>query len=247
MNIIETERLTVRFGSFVAVSDVSLRIRAGHVHAVIGPNGAGKSTLLNLLAGNLRPSAGSIRFDGADITRLPMHRRVRLGISRSYQIVSLFAGMTCQQVVQLALQRDGGVQTWLSTRRARAVADQAFSVLAAAGLARFANDETTRLSHGLQKQLEIALALANDSRLLLLDEPMAGMSASERLDLGAKIRRLADRRTIVFVEHDVEMVMSLADTISVLHNGRLVAEGSPTDVRANATAQEIYLGSAARA
>jgi branched-chain amino acid transport system ATP-binding protein len=242
--IIQAEQLTMRFGPFTVLSELDLEVRAGEVHAIIGPNGAGKTTLLHVLAGDLLPSAGRIRFDGKDITFVPMYRRARLGLGRSYQIARLFPGVTCQQALQLALQRDSPARDWLSRGRCRLLAERALSMLETAGMAQCAHQETTSLSHGLQKQLEIVLALANEPRLLLLDEPMAGMSASERIELGARIRLLAARQTIVLVDHDIEMVMSIADRISVMHNGRIVVEGSPSEVRASRIAQAIYLGAA---
>jgi branched-chain amino acid transport system ATP-binding protein len=197
--------------------------------------------LLNLLAGTLRPGAGRIRFGGRDITGLPVHRRAQMGISRSYQVVNLFAGLTCEQVARLAVQRDMTVRDWFSAQGGRAVQVRAHALLGNAGLAELAAEETVNLSHGLQKHLEIALALANDAKLLLLDEPMAGMAMHERIDLARKIRTLAGERTIVFVEHDIDMVMSLADTVTVLHHGSIVAEGTPAEVRADATTQKVYL------
>lgn len=241
MHVIETEGLSLSFRSLMAVQDVSFKVRGGQVHAVIGPNGAGKSTLLNLLAGTLRPGAGRISFEGRDITHLSVHRRARMGITRSYQIVNLFPELTCEQVARLAVQRDMSMRDWFSAQGGGPVEARARALLADAGLANLAGEDTVRLSHGLQKHLEIALALANDAQLLLLDEPMAGMSANERGDLGKRIRALAGSRTVVFVEHDIDMVMSLADTVTVMHNGRIVAEGTPSEVRADATTQSVYL------
>lgn len=247
MRIIETQELTLRFGPLIAVAGVNLDVRAGDIHAIIGPNGAGKTTLLNLIAGSLRPTSGSIRFCGQDITRLPIHRRAMLGISRSFQIVKLFSGLTCQQVMQLAVQRDKSAIHWLSERQSKLVAQHAFSLLKSAGLADYADVETTNLSHGLQKHFEIALALANKSRVLLLDEPMAGMNVGERGDLVRTMRRLAGEQTIVFVEHDIETVMSVATRISLMHNGQLIVDGSPAEVRNNTLARTIYLGAAGSA
>ena len=247
MRIIETQDLTLRFGPLAAVADVNFKVRAGDIHAIIGPNGAGKTTLLNLISGNLQPTVGRIRFCGEDITRLPVYRRALLGISRSYQIVSLFSGLTCQQALQLALQRDHKLADRLSNRACLAAAERALRLLEDAGLADYASTETTSLSHGLQKHLEIALALANKSRVLLLDEPMAGMTVSERTKLANKIRALAGERTIIFVEHDIEMVMSVAMRISLMHNGQLIVDGTPAEVRGNPLARTVYLGASADA
>lgn len=243
MAILATDGLSKSFGGLAAVNEVSLSVRPGQVHALIGPNGAGKTTLLNLLAGTLVPSAGQIRLDGMEITNLAVHSRVRLGISRSYQVVNLFSGLSCRDVVKLAVQRDLGFRGLLSRRRDVELTRRADAALEAAGLLGCASIDSTRISHGLQKHLEIALALANESRLLLLDEPMAGMSASERTELRDRLRQLAGTRTIVFVEHDMDMVMTLADTITVMHNGRIVEEGTPEHVRSSAVAQSIYLRS----
>ncbi|MGQ0544939.1 MAG: ABC transporter ATP-binding protein [Betaproteobacteria bacterium] len=241
MAVLQVEGLSRAFGGLTAVSNVSLAVMPGEIRALIGPNGAGKSTLLNLLAGALTPDAGRIRFGERDITRLAVHQRALLGISRSYQVVNLFPGLTCRQVLQLAIQRDLRLRDWLSTAHAAQLAHRAEGALRAAGLLGLADEESIRISHGLQKHLEIALALANESRLLLLDEPMAGMSTRERSELAAHLRRLAGHRTIVFVEHDMETVMSLADTVTVMHNGKIVAEGTPDQVRASAVAQNVYL------
>lgn len=225
----------------MAVRDVSIAVEVGEIRALIGPNGAGKTTLLNLLAGTLRPSAGSVFLNEQDITRLPVYERSRLGISRSYQVVNLFSNLNCRQVLQLALQRDRSLHTWLSGDGIGNAAMQAEQALEAEGLRALADVESIRVSHGLQKRLELALALANDSQLLLLDEPMAGLSPAERLELRERLRRLARARTIVFVEHDMDMVMTLADRVTVMHDGSVVAEGTPQEVRADGLAQSVYL------
>lgn len=243
MLALRADRLTRSFGGLVAVNAVDLRVEAGEIRALIGPNGAGKSTLLNLLAGTLKPDSGKIFFGEKEITKLPVHKRSRQGINRSYQVVSLFGGLTCREVLQLAIQRDLPLRAWLSRNGSRDVARRADAALRAAGLEEVANEESIRISHGLQKHLEIAIALTNDSRILLLDEPMAGMTARERTDLREQLRKLARDRTIVFVEHDIEMVMSLADTVTVMHNGCVIAEGGPEEVRGSSAAQSAYLGS----
>ena len=242
MVTLTVDRLTRSFRGLVAVNEVSLRVNKGEIRALIGPNGAGKSTLLNLLAGTLKPDSGTIFLGEQEITGLPVHDRSRRGINRSYQLVNLFPGLTCRDVLQLAMQRDLAVRTWLSADGTHEIRRRANAALQAAGLEDVANEESTRISHGLQKHLEIAIALANDSRILLLDEPMAGMAARERTDLRERLRTLAGGRTIVFVEHDMEMVMALADTVTVMHNGSVIAEGSPDEVRRNTAAQSAYLG-----
>jgi branched-chain amino acid transport system ATP-binding protein len=243
MAVLDAEGLSRSFGGLAAVQNVSITVGAGEIRALIGPNGAGKSTLLNLLSGTLTPTAGRIRFGDRDITGLPVHERALLGIARSYQVVSLFPEMTCREVLQLAIQRDLRLRDWFSAPSRVEVARRADAALAGAGLAEFADEESVRISHGLQKHLEIALALANQSSLLLLDEPMAGMTTAERTQLREGLRKLAGERTIVFVEHDMEMVMTLADVVTVLHNGSVVVEGTPEEVRANPVAQKVYLRS----
>jgi branched-chain amino acid transport system ATP-binding protein len=243
MSALTVEGLSRSFGGLTAVSNVDLRVMAGEIRALIGPNGAGKSTLLNLLAGTLNPDSGRILLGTEEITRLPVHERSRRGINRSYQVVNLFAELTCRQVLQMATQRDLPLTSWFTKSGTAEIERRADEALKAAGLQDVADEESIRISHGLQKHLEIALALINDSKVLLLDEPMAGMSARERTDLRERLRKLAGSRTIVFVEHDMEMVMSLADTVTVMHNGSVIAEGTPEVVRMSTAAQDAYLGS----
>lgn len=242
--ILSTEALWRNYGGLTAVRDVSLAIRQGELRALIGPNGAGKSTLLNLLAGTVRPTKGRVFFRDQDITGAPVHKRARLGIGRSYQVVTLFGQLTCREVIELALQRDCGTRGWLSKGRAADRARDADRVLDAAGLGGIAEFESTSISHGMQKRLELALCLACESELLLLDEPMAGMSTSERGDLRDLLRGMTPRRTVVFVEHDMDMVMTLADRVTVLHNGSVIADGKPEEVRSNEMVRRVYLHAA---
>jgi ABC-type branched-subunit amino acid transport system ATPase component len=241
MQTLETKQLCRRFGSFTAVKDVGLCVRFGQVHALIGPNGAGKTTLLNLLAGALCPTSGRVLMDGVDVTGLSVHARARLGVGRSYQVVKLFEGMTCLQAAELAVQRDLPLRSWLMNSGRREIREKAERLLGGFGLLQHAHVDTCILAHGTQKLLEIALALSVRASLLLLDEPMAGLAPQERAGLAATIRMLAEDRAVVLVEHDIDMVMSLADTVSVLHNGELVASGSPAEVRANELVQRVYL------
>lgn len=242
MSALTAEGVSRNFGDLAAVNNVHLSVTSGEIRALIGPNGAGKSTLLNLLAGTLTPSSGKILLGTEDITRLPVHERARRGINRSYQVVNLFAELTCREVLQLAIQRDLSLRVWLTKAGTAEIVHRADAALEAAGLREVADEESIHISHGLQKHLEIALALVNESRVLLLDEPMAGMSARERTDLREHLRKLAGQRTIVFVEHDMEMVMSLADSVTVMHNGAVIAEGTPEEVRKSTAAQNAYLG-----
>ena len=244
MLALTAEGVSRSFGGLAAVANVDLYVKAGEIRAIIGPNGAGKSTLLNLLAGTLAPSVGKILLGTEDITRLSVHERARRGISRSYQVVKLFEGLTCREVLQLAIQRDLSLREWFTSGGTAEIIRRADLALEAAGLSDVAQQESIRISHGLQKHLEIALALANEFRVLLLDEPMAGMSSRERADLRERLRALAGPRTIVFVEHDVEMVMSLADLVTVMHNGSIIAEGTPEQVRQSTAAQTAYLRTA---
>ncbi|WP_337180031.1 ABC transporter ATP-binding protein [Hydrogenophaga borbori] len=239
--LLETRSLGQRFGSFQALSDVNLRVQPRCIHALIGPNGAGKSTLLNLLAGATRPASGSVHVDGIDVTHVPVHRRARMGIARSYQVVRLFDGLSCQQAAELAVQRDRPVRDWLSPASRRVIQAEASALLQRNGLLDWADQETSALAHGLQKRLEIALALANSSRLLLLDEPMAGLASHERGEIARVIRELSTHCAVVFVEHDIDMVMALADRVTVLHNGSILAEGTPAEVRADAAVRDAYL------
>nr|ART90054.1 branched-chain amino acid transport ATP-binding protein LivG [uncultured bacterium] len=241
MHLLETQTVCQRFGSFRALNDVNLCVAPRCVHALIGPNGAGKSSLMNVLAGAVAPASGKVLFKDRDVTAMPVHRRALLGIGRSYQVVKLFEGLTCQQVAEIAVQRDLPSWRWLMTSSRAHIQAKARALLESAGLAVYADVETNTLAHGIQKRLEIALAVANDAQLLLLDEPMAGLTAHERVELATLIRSLAQRSAVVFVEHDMDMVMSLADRISVLHNGELIAEGTPDEIRADETVQRIYL------
>lgn len=238
---LETIGVSRSFGSLQAVDHVDLQVRRGELRALIGPNGAGKSTLLNLLAGTITPSAGTIRLGEHDVTRAPVHRRALLGLGRSFQVVRLFEGLTCRQVLELALLRDAPLRSRIlpaGTARIRRLADEA---LEAAGLSSIADEDSTRISFGLQKRLEIALALANAPRVLLLDEPMAGMSAEERIVLRETLVRVVQTSTIIFVEHDIEMVMSLAARVTVLHDGAIICEGTPAEVRDDPVVQDVYL------
>ena len=245
--LFETRNVSQRFGSFQALTGVSIQVRRGQILALIGPNGAGKSTLLNVLAGVNSPASGTVHFDGQDITSQPVNKRARMGIGRSHQVVRLFGELTSQQVAQLAVQRDMGVWSWLTSRGRMRVAERAHDLLKTYSLDEYADQPTGTLAHGIQKRLEIALALANNAPLLLLDEPMAGLTSSERESLAATLRQLARDHAIVFVEHDIDMVMALADRVCVLHNGELIAEGTPTEVKENPQVQSVYLHRAADA
>ncbi len=242
--LLQVDGLTKRFGGVVAADAIALDIAAGECHAVIGPNGAGKTTLIGLLAGEIAPERGSIRFDGRDVTAVAVHRRSQLGLARSFQITSLFADFTALDNVALAVQARSGhsFQFWQDARRQAALREPALQALDAVGLAARADARVDRLSHGEQRQLEIAVALAGKPRLLLLDEPMAGLGADESARMVAMLRRLKGDVTMLLIEHDMETVFALADRITVLVYGRVIASGDPLAVRADAAVREAYLG-----
>jgi branched-chain amino acid transport system ATP-binding protein len=228
--------LQKRFGGVLAVDDVSLDLAEGELHAVIGPNGAGKTTLIHILSGALKPSAGTIVLDGRDITGLAMHRRVRLGVVRSYQITSLFPNFTVLENLALALQGAGRPD---DQDRAR---DRTLAELDAVGLGARADQLAGALAHGERRQLELGLALATGARILLLDEPMAGLGPKEAARILSLLETLKRRRTILLVEHDMEAVFRLADRISTLVYGRVIASGAPDEIRRHPEVRRAYLG-----
>ncbi|MEA3292693.1 MAG: ABC transporter ATP-binding protein [Pseudomonadota bacterium] len=238
------ERLNKRFGGVPATDDVTLAVAEGEIHALIGPNGAGKTTLINQLSGELRPDSGRIGFFGDDITRLPVYRRAALGLARSFQITSVFPEFTVLENVSLAVQARSGHSfgLWRPVARERALREQALEVIGQTGLGGRTEVRARTLSHGERRQLEIALALATRPRVLLLDEPMAGMGREESRRMVTLLSRLRETYTVLLVEHDMDAVFRLADRISVLVYGRLIATGAPDEIRANELVQEAYLG-----
>jgi branched-chain amino acid transport system ATP-binding protein len=242
--LLEIERLSKRFGGVVASDDISLVVPAGELHAIIGPNGAGKSTLIGQLAGEIAPSAGRIRFAGADITALPAWRRSALGLARSFQITSLFLDFSALDNVALAVQAHSGhsFHFWRDARREPELRTPARAALERVGLAGRADVLVASLSHGEHRQLEIAMALATRPRLLLLDEPMAGMGPEESARMVGLLRELKQELTILLIEHDMEAVFALADRITVLVYGRVIATDTPAAIRANADVRKAYLG-----
>jgi branched-chain amino acid transport system ATP-binding protein len=242
--LLQVEGLTKRFGGVVAADTIALDIAAGECHAVIGPNGAGKTTLIGLLAGEIAPEHGSICFDGYDITAVAVHSRSQLGLARSFQITSLFADFTALDNVALAVQARAGhsFRFWKDARTEAALREPARQALEAVGLAARADARVDKLSHGEQRQLEIAVALASKPRLLLLDEPMAGLGADESARMVTMLRRLKGDITMLLIEHDMKTVFALADRITVLVYGRVIASGDPLAVRADAAVREAYLG-----
>jgi branched-chain amino acid transport system ATP-binding protein len=234
--------LSRSFGALRAVDGVDLDVAPGSRHALIGPNGAGKSTLMHLVTGSLRASAGSVRLGSADITRMSVVRRARLGISQTMQHANLFATMTTTENVLLAVQRQHG-RIGPLPRRGRRVRERVDELLEQTGLAGRGPVVAGRLSHGERKQLELAVALACEPRLLLLDEPAAGMSPAESERLVALVEELSADVTVLFVEHDLDLVFRIATAVTVLHLGRVLLSGSPEEARASAAVQEAYLGS----
>ena len=242
--LLQTERLTRRFGGVTAADAIGLTIAPKEVHAIIGPNGAGKTTLIGLLSGEIVPEEGSIRFDGTEISRLPVYRRSQLGLARSFQITSLFRDFTALDNVALAVQAHAGhsFRFWRDARSEPGLREPARAALARLAIAERADMLVSRLSHGEQRQLELAVALATRPRMLLLDEPMAGMGPDESARMVATLRELKGELTILLIEHDMEAVFALADRITVLVYGRIIASGAPEAIRADEKVREAYLG-----
>jgi branched-chain amino acid transport system ATP-binding protein len=239
--LLATERLTRDFGSLIAVNAVDFAVQAGELRSIIGPNGAGKTTFFRLISGEMQPSSGHIRFRGQDITRLPQHRIARLGIAKSYQITNVFPHLTVLENVRVAMQ-GRAFDFWSRADRLPEVRERAAALLARVGLTGKASLLAAHLSHGEKRHLELAIALASDPVLLLLDEPTAGMSPEETEASVTLIRELAAGRTVILVEHKMRVVMNISDRITVLHQGRVLAEGTPEEIRANHEVQQTYLG-----
>ncbi len=242
--LLRVENLVRRFGGIVATDKLSLDVSRGELHAIIGPNGAGKTTLISQLTGQLRPSAGTIGFAGRDITQLPAWRRSQLGLARSFQITSLLPDFTAADNVALAAQaRDGhSFRFWGNARKEKPLREAARSALARVGLEQRADVVVSKLSHGEQRELELAVALATKPQLLLLDEPMAGLGATELARMVKLLSELRREVTIILVEHDMDAVFALADRITVLVYGRVIASDVPAAIRSNEEVRRAYLG-----
>jgi branched-chain amino acid transport system ATP-binding protein len=242
--LLQIEGLSKRFQGIVASDGIALEVRQGELHALIGPNGAGKTTLIGQLTGEVAPDSGSIRFADRDITALPTHRRSALGLARTFQITSVFPDFTALDNVALAVQAHAGhsFRFWRNARRDPALREPARTALEGVGLAARADVVASKLSHGEHRQLEIAMALAVAPRMLLLDEPLAGMGTEESGRMVKTLLELKRRLTILLVEHDMAAVFALADRITVLVNGRVIASGPPEAIRANAEVRSSYLG-----
>ena len=241
--LLEARGVAMRFGNFQALGPIDVQFRQGELSAIIGPNGAGKSTLFNILSGSLAPTAGKVLFRGDDVTALPQHAYARRGIAKSFQITNVFRQLSAHENVRVAVQMREARFDFLRPRAAlTSVADKAHALLQRVGLAGAGDRTAADLAHGQQRALEIAMALASDPQLLLLDEPTAGMSPEETRVMMDLIAELATERTVILVEHKMKMVMGLCRRLLVLHHGELLAEGTPHEIRANDTVRRVYLG-----
>ena len=242
--MLEINSLVKSYGGILATDSLSFQVETGKLHAVIGPNGAGKTTLIQQISGETKPDSGSIIFDGKDITQIPIHLRSALGLARSFQITNIFSDMTTWDNVSLAVQAKTGhsFHFWKDARRDAELRDPALVVLEQVGLSARANIIAGQLSHGEHRQLEIAMALATQPKMLLLDEPMAGMGQEESTAMVEILQGLKGKLTILLIEHDMDVVFTLADQITVLVYGRKIATGFPEDIRKNPEVQAAYLG-----
>jgi branched-chain amino acid transport system ATP-binding protein len=242
--LLRVENLVRRFGGITATDNLSLDVASGELHAIIGPNGAGKTTLISQLTGQLMPNSGAIRFAGQEITRMPSYKRSALGLARSFQITSLLSDFTALDNVALAAQAHDGhsFYFWSSARKEKHLRERARSALRRVGLEHRAEVVVSQLSHGEQRELELAVALATSPRLLLLDEPMAGLGITESARMVKLLQELRRELTIVLVEHDMEAVFALADRITVLVYGRVIASDVPAAIRRNEEVKRAYLG-----
>ena len=242
--ILTCEALCKSFGGIAATDNVGLDVERSEIHAVIGPNGAGKTTLISQLSGDLMPDTGRITFEGRDITRLPAYRRSLRGLARSFQITSIFENMSVIDNVALAVQAHRGhsFRFWKPARRDRNLIEPGMAALESVRLAERANDRARELSHGEHRQLEIAMALATGPSLLLLDEPTAGMGPEETSTMVETLKALRKDKTILLIEHDMDAVFALADRITGLVYGRVIASGKPEEIRSNEAVRKAYLG-----
>ncbi len=248
MSVLETDGLTKQFGQLVAVDDVTLSVEGGEIRSIIGPNGAGKSTFFNLITGLMRPTDGTVTFDGEDITGLKPFEIARRGVARSFQITDVFGGLTAFENVRLAAQvgHDKRDSFFAHADDIEDINEVARRVLDDIGMADRAEQRAADFAYGDRRKLEIGLTIANDPDLLLLDEPTAGMSRQETIDTIRMIRRLAEERefTLLLIEHDLEVVMNISDRVTVLQDGGVIAEGPPDQVQRDETVREAYIGGA---
>jgi branched-chain amino acid transport system ATP-binding protein len=241
--LLRTEQLTRSYGSLMAVNNVNVAVRRGELRSIIGPNGAGKTTLFRLVSGEVTPTSGRVLFEGADITGLPQHRVCRLGIAKSYQITNIFPHLSVTENVRVAVQgHRRAFDFWSRADRLAECHQRAIAILESVGLGAKRGHLAAHLSHGEKRHLEIGIALASDPALLLLDEPTAGMSPEETEETVELIRELCRGRTVVLVEHKMRLVMRISDRITVLHQGQVLAEGTPEEIRGNEAVRQTYLG-----
>lgn len=241
--ILRTEGVTKRFGRFTALEDISVAFSSDGLTSIIGPNGAGKSTYFNILSGTFPPSAGRVFFEDQEITHLPQHRFAHTGIAKSFQITNLFPDLSALENVRVAVQAlHSRLNIWTARERYGELVDKAEGLLELVGLADRKDARVNALAHGEQRSLEIAVALACEPRLLLLDEPTAGMSPEEARGMMELIQRLNEDRTVILVEHRMKLVMGISSRIIVLHHGELLAEGTPEDIRGHEEVRRVYLG-----
>jgi branched-chain amino acid transport system ATP-binding protein len=244
--ILETKNLRREFGALVAVADVSIRVDKGSLHSIIGPNGAGKTTFFNLLSGNLSPTSGQVLFKGKNITSLPLHKTAHLGIGRSFQITNIFPNLTVHENIRLAAQALGkdNFRLFRPASAFRSYEERAWAVVEQVGLQEQALQPARILPHGAQRKLELGMILAPDPELLLLDEPTAGMASEQVPEPMALIQKIqaAGNKTVMLVEHNMNVVMSVSDKITVMNYGRVLAEGTPAEISADETVQTAYLG-----
>ena len=243
-NTLRTEGLSKQWGGFKANTDITLNFEPGARHALIGPNGAGKTTFINLLTGGFPPTSGAVYLGGENITKLPQHERVKRGMTRTFQINTLFAGMTVLESVVLAICERRGLQKvwWKTVEKHDEVVEEAMELLATLKLTKEANSITRSMAYGKQRLVEIALALATKPKILLLDEPAAGIPSAESKELFEVIAALPRDVTVVFIEHDMGLVFRFADRITVLVGGKVLTEGSPAEIAADPRVKEVYLG-----
>jgi branched-chain amino acid transport system ATP-binding protein len=246
---LQLEGVTRAFGGLVAVSDITLQVPQRERRAIIGPNGAGKTTVFRLISGEMRLTRGRIKLFGEDITDQPAHARVGRGLGRTYQVTNVFRNLSVEDNVMLAALGLTATkfQPLVPVPRHGTQRERVEHTLQQVGLEKRSKDQVARLSHGEQRQLELALALVGQPRVLLLDEPAAGLSSAERTRMAEIVRNLPPELTLVIIEHDMDLVMNLVERVSCLHNGRIVAEETPATIRSNQMVQEIYLGAPARA
>lgn len=241
--LLEIDNVSQHFGAFSALTRVSVAFEAGQLAAIIGPNGAGKSTFFDIASGSRVPSEGRIRFNGEDVTGRPQHEFARMGIAKSFQITNIFGELSAHENVRVAVQmRFSRYEIFRSRERLKNIIDLAMELLVRVGLSGMEHRRAGDLAHGQQRCLEVAMALASRPRLLLLDEPTAGMSPEETKMMMELIRTLAQERTVILVEHKMKLVMGICERLVVLHHGELLADGTPEEIRGNAEVRRVYLG-----